>query len=149
MKNHRILTIVSFLSSIVFLFLIFPGCSSSGSKSEQEAVEESAAAPPPPVNKLAPGTAKIEAMIVDMNEVEKKYVCKVEVKGVLGYGMSTKPIGQSSILTVSLSKNAEKIVEIVETGSSNQVYIMTIQQQEQMGMSTNDIQWRALQVIKK
>lgn len=101
--------------------------------------------PPSPQKKLAPGTIKVETILVDIKEEENNTSCVMRVEKVLGYGMATRPVGVGIEIPVDLQGYDS---EDLSKNSKDQKYIMIIQQQENMSISSTKSSWRALKLQK-
>ena len=146
-KKKRILLIkvVLFFTAVL---LILNGCagSSENGKKTEDLSPVSKPLPPDPQKKLAPGTARIEAILLGTNEQDNNTSCVLRVEKVLGYGMATRPVGVGTELTVDMTGFKSKTFS---EDKKDQKYILIIQQQENLSLSSAKSTWRALKIQKK
>jgi hypothetical protein len=130
--------------SIVFCV----GCAGPAEEKQEISETETIKMPTPPQNKLAPGTAKIEARMIEMNKEKNHYTCIIKVEKVLGYGMATRPIGKGSEISLQISNDEEDLINLLSEGTMEQKYEFTVQQEEMVDMPSNQLKWKALKVHK-
>ncbi len=134
---------------ILYLPIVFcVGCAGPAEEKQEISEIETIKRPTPPQNKLAPGTAKIEARMIGMNKENNHYSCIIKVEKVLGYGMATRPIGKGSKITLQISNDEEDLIKLLSGGTMEQKYEFTVQQEEMVDMPSNQLRWRALKVHK-
>lgn len=132
--------------SIICIFLTFYlGCAGTSEDNQEVGETKPVNMPIPTQNKLAPGTAKIEAHIEKMAEDNNYYNYILIVDKVLGYGMSTKPIGKGSEISLHISHDEEDLIKSLSEGTMEQKYELTV---EQVQMVDNQLKWRAIEVKK-
>ncbi len=129
----------------VFYFL---GCAGPAEEKQEVSDTETIKMPTPPKNKLAPGTAKIEARVIEMIKEINHYTCIIKVEKVLGYGMATKPIGRGSEIFLQISNDQEDLIKLLSDGTMTQKYEFTVQQEEMVDMPSNQLRWKALIIDK-
>jgi len=146
MKMLTTLLPKSFWLSILCVFLTFYlGC--AGTSEEKQEIPETKPVnmPVPPQNKLDPGSAKIEAHLKKMEEDTNHHNFIFIVDKVLGYGMSTKPIGKGSEISLQISHDEEDLIQTLSEGTMEQKYELTVEQEQ---MVDNQLKWRAIKVKK-
>ncbi len=124
------------------------GCAGPAEEKQEVSDTEMIKIPTPPQNKLAPGTAKIEARMIKMNKGKNHYTCIIKVEKVLGYGMATRPIGKGSEISLQISYDQEDLIILLSDGTMEQKYEFTVQQEEILGMPSNQLRWKALNINK-
>ncbi len=134
---------------ILYVLIIFcVGCAGPAEEKQEISETETIKMPTPPQNKLAPGTAKIEARMIEMNKGKNHYTCIIKVEKVLGYGMTTRPIGKGSEISLQISNDEEDLINLLSEGTMEQKYEFTVQQEEMVNMPSNQLRWKALKVHK-
>jgi hypothetical protein len=144
----RIAYVGKILPIIVLVIFFFIGC--AGQVKENEEIPDSKIqnTPPPPTKKLAPGTAKIEAKIVELNEEKNFYRCVIKVERVLGYGMATKPIGKGTEIPLQFSKDESKTVKAFSEGTLDQLFELIVLQEEMVGLASKELRWSIIKINK-
>ena len=146
-NNNRNLfgTIAIFFTAIL---IIFNGCagSSENHQKTEDLNQVNKPLPPDPQKKLAPGTARIEAILLGTHEQDNSTSFVLRVEKVLGYGMATRPVGVGTELTVDMAGFKS---ETFSEDKNDQKYILIIQQQENLSLSSARSTWRALKFQKK
>lgn len=104
--------------------------------------------PLPPTNKLAPGTVKIEARMIDSSQEAEHFDCILQVEKVLAYGRGVKPIGKGKEIFLQISREENDIVNLLSEGLMDQKYEFIVEQEEVVSMSDNQMRWRVLEVRK-
>jgi hypothetical protein len=127
------------------LVVLFIGCAGSGEE-KQETTETESIKMPSPRAKLAPGTAKVEAKILDMKKENNYYICIIKVEKVLSYGMSTRPIGKGSEISLHILSNEEDFINMLSEGTLGQKYEFSLEQELKLNMSDNQMGWKAIKV---
>lgn len=134
---------------ILYMFIVFcVGCAGPAEEKQEISETETIKMPIPPQNKLAPGTAKIEARMIEMNKGKNHYTCIIKVEKVLGYGMATRPIGKGSEISLQISNDEEDLIKLLSDGTMEQKYEFIVQQEEMVNMPSNQLKWKALKVHK-
>ena len=131
---------------ILYVPIVFYiGC--AGTSEEKQEVPETKPInmPIPPQNNLAPGTAKIEAQIIKMENENNHILCIFRVNKVLGYGMSTKPIGKGMEISLNILNDQEDLIKLLSEGTMEQKYELTVEQEQ---LVDNQLKWRAVRVEK-
>ena len=131
---------------ILNVFAVFYlGCIGSAGEKKEVSETEQMEMPIPPQNKLAPGTAKIEVHLMTMEKDNSHYNCILKVDKVLGYGMSTKPIGKGTEISLQISNDEEDFIKLLSEGTMEQKYELTVEQEQ---MVDNQLRWRAIKILK-
>ncbi len=134
---------------ILYMSVVFcVGCAGPAEEKQEISETETIKMPTPPQNKLAPGTAKIEARMIEMNKKKNHYTCIIKVEKVLGYGMTTRPIGKGSEISLQISNDEEDLINLLSEGTMEQKYEFTVQQEEMVNMPSSQLRWKALKVKK-
>jgi len=128
--------------------VFYVGCAGPAEEKQEISKTETIKMPRPPQNKLAPGTAKIEARMIEMNKGKNHYTCIIKVEKVLGYGMATKPIGRGSEISLQISIDQESLIKLLSDGTMKQKYEFTVQQEEMVDMPSDQLRWKALNINK-
>jgi len=146
LKNSNI-QLKSLWLYIISVAIIFgTGCAGQvEEKQEQSDIEVNNVPPPPPESKLAPGTAKIEARMMELNEVNNQFNCIIKVNKVLGYGMATKPIGKGTEISLQISNDEIDLLKLLSDGTGEEKYEFTVEQEQ---MVDNQLRYRAVKVKK-
>lgn len=134
---------------ILYVPIIFcVGCAGPAEEKQEISETETIKMPTPPQNKLAPGTAKIEARMIEMNKGKNHYTCIIKVEKVLGYGMTTRPIGKGSEISLQISNDEQDLINLLSGGTMEQKYEFTVQQEEMVDMPSDQLRWKAIKVHK-
>lgn len=138
----EILYIVLFLTSMFFM-----ACAAQVEEKQEKSESESQVpSPPPPNQSLDPGTARIEATLLNFSEMDHYYECNVKVEKVLNYGRSTKPIARGNELKLQVSKDQGNFVNIFSEGTLQQKFEFTVVQEEIINLSSKHIIWKAVHI---
>ncbi len=148
LKITNILPKWSWFYILYMSFVFCVGCAGPAEEKQEISETETIKMPTPPQNKLAPGTAKIEARMIEMNKGKNHYTCIIKVEKVLGYGMTTRPIGKGSEISLQISNDEEDLINLLSEGTMEQKYEFTVQQEEMVNMPSSQLRWKALKVKK-
>jgi len=130
---------------LVLLFFNFTGC--VGQKKEKQVNSESGKmGPPPPSKSLPPGTARIEAQLIELNKNEDHIKCMIIVEKVLQYGRSVKPIGTGTQLILFVSSEQNDILNFLDEGTLKQKYEFIVEQEEVAGISSRQVKWKIIDI---
>jgi hypothetical protein len=132
--------------SILYVFLVlYLGC--AGTSEEKQEVQETNPTNMPklPQNKLAPGTAKIVAHMIKIEKEDNLHTCIFKVDKVLGYGMSTKPIGRGTEISLAILNDREDLINLLSDGTLEQKYELTVEQEL---MVDNQLKWKSVRIEK-
>jgi hypothetical protein len=137
--------IILYILPVIF-FLIFHNITGCAGKIEEKPVnpESGKVNPPQPNKSMPPGTARIEAQLIDLSKKENQIECIVKVEKVLQYGGSVKPIGRGTHLTLIILKEQDDLINILDRGTLKQKYEFTVEQEEVVNISSRQVKWRAL-----
>jgi hypothetical protein len=131
---------------ILYVFIVFfAGCAGPAEEKQEITETETVKMPPPRQNKLAPGTVKVEARMIKMNKENSHYNCIIKLEKVLGYGMSTKPIGKGTEIYLQISNNENDLINLLLEGTSEEKYEFTVVQEQ---MVDNQLRYRVVKVKK-
>jgi hypothetical protein len=124
------------------------GC--AGRVDEKNAIQETevSKSPPPPNENLAPGTANIEASVINFSGQNNHIECIVKIEKVLNYGMSTKPIGKGTELKLHISSDQPDLIKILSGETLEQKYEFTVEQIEMINMPSSQFVYKALRIRK-
>ena len=133
---------------VIFVtFVITVGCAGQVEE-KQEDTETEVIKPPPPPKSLAPGTAIVEARLMNFNKIDDHFECMIVVDKVLRYGSSTKPIGKGTELNLHISKVQSDVIKLLSEGTLEQNYEFIVEQQEVVNIPSGTSMWKALKVSK-
>ena len=131
---------------ILYLPIVFyVGCAGPAEEKQEITERETVKMPPVRQNTLSPGTAKIEAHIIKMAKENNYHNCIIIVEKVLGYGMSTKPIGKGTEISLQISNNDKDLINLLSEGTREEKYEFTVEQEQ---MVDNQLRCRAVKVKK-
>jgi len=129
---------------ILIVLLIFSfGCGGVVKEKDDDQERDTIKIPITPTNKLSPGKAQIEAYCLAIEKDDNYYKCIFKVEKVLGYGMSTKPIGKGSEIFLNLTQDEVDVINLLSEGAMEQKYVLTVEQEQ---LVDNQMKWRAVQV---
>ena len=132
---------------IIGLIVFSIGCAGQVEEKQEDPAPEMVKPPPPPKS-LAPGRAIIHAQLLNIANMETHFNCIVKVEKVIGYGMSTKPIGNKTDLSLYISTKQTDIINFLEKGTSSEKYEFTLEQEALMDVSSSQSRWRVLKVTE-
>jgi hypothetical protein len=133
----------------LIIFIIFVGCAGQVEEKQENSENEVIKPPPPPANQLAPGTAKVEAQIINFTELDNHFECIIKVEKVLRYGRTTKPIGKGTELILHISKAQSDLIKLLSNGTSEQKYEFIVEQAEVVIMPSGQSMWKAIEASKE
>jgi hypothetical protein len=143
-SNIRAKSLWFYILSVAIVFGF--GCAGQVEEKQQQPDTEVNKMPPPAVEpKLPPGRAKIEARMIELNEVKNHFNCIIKVNKVLGYGMATKPIGKGTEISLQISNDEKDLIKLLSEGTREEKYEFTVEQEQ---MVDNQLRYRAVKVKK-
>ena len=140
------LSIISISLSLAILLLNICAMSCAGTNQQEKKAPK---LPPPIPENLAPGTAKIEAEVVRIEEISGSTICTVKVLNVLGYGMTTRPLAPETELAIEVVGSTDEKVDELKKSARDNKWIFVIRSHEQLAPTTGSINWRTINVMKK
>ena len=144
-KIHYLRILFIFLS---VSFITHLGC--AGQVEDKQEIPESKMPdkPLPPMNELPPGTAKLEAYMIDSNVEAEHFDCIIKVEKVLSYGRGAKPIGKGKEVLLQIPKDKTEVINLLSEGTLDQKFEFVVEQEQIVNMPATELRWRILEVRK-